>query len=163
MSCNGDCNSCPIQCGSSKLINKLSSSKEDNTKEQKMEEKSMSEAVGGCHAQSDEKIGRLMEEKSMSEAVGGCHAQSDEKIGRLDERNNFNVERNIGCKYLAITSLVVALVSLFVAWTAIRDIVTLQSSISELKNKNRDIEERFITAERAYQNARNTLSRINKD
>lgn len=25
----------------------------------------------------------------MSEAVGGCHAGNEEKIGRLDERNNF--------------------------------------------------------------------------
>lgn len=45
----------------------------------------------------------------MSEAVGGCHAGNEEKIGRLDERNNANAERGKTClTCFVVGALVVA-------------------------------------------------------
>lgn len=45
----------------------------------------------------------------MSEAVGGCHAGNEEKIGRLDERNNANTERGKTClTCFVVGALVVA-------------------------------------------------------
>lgn len=98
----------------------------------------------------------------MSEAVGGCHAGADEKIGRLDERSQFIVERNNSCKWIGVIALLVALAGLFVAWTALRDLDAVKRDIEAITAKQEQISGSLLDAERAYQNARNTLSRAKR-
>lgn len=95
----------------------------------------------------------------MSEAVGGCHAGNEEKIGRLDERSQFSVERSNTCKMIGVMALVIALAALFVAWTALRDLDAVKKDIQTVSAEQKDYSEKLLDAERAYQNARNTLSR----
>lgn len=66
----------------------------------------------------------------MSEAVGGCHAGSDEKIGRLDERSQFIVERNNTCKAFGIAAFALAIIALFIAWTALHDCHNFKVSLA---------------------------------
>ena len=121
MSCDGNCNACPIQCGASKIIK--------NVKEK-------------------------LEGKSMSSAVGGCHAGNDEKIGRLDERSQFIVERNNSCKWIGVIALLIALGGLFVAWTALRDLDAVKDQIrninSEIKRVDIKAEDAKLEATRGY-------------
>ena len=126
MACDGNCESCPIQCGLSTL-EKLKDAKK--------------------------------EKKEMSEAVGGCHAGNEEKIGRLDERSQFATERNNLSKTIAIVALVISIISLFVAWTALRDNSATQKELSEFKANTERIIEKADDAERAYTNARKSLER----
>lgn len=95
----------------------------------------------------------------MSEAVGGCHAGNEEKIGRLDERSQFATERNNVSKTIAIVALVLAFISLFIAWTALRDNAATQKELSEFKANTDRIIEKADDAERAYTNARKSLER----
>lgn len=90
----------------------------------------------------------------MSQAVGGCHAGADEKIGRLDERSQFSIERNQGCKISAIVALVVAILALFLAWTSLRDLDAAKQQIQELKYSSQKLEECATDARRAYEAAR---------
>lgn len=66
----------------------------------------------------------------MSEAVGGCHAGPDEKIGRLDERSQFIVERNNTCKAFGIAAFALAIIALFIAWTALHDTHNFKVSLA---------------------------------
>ena len=90
----------------------------------------------------------------MSEAVGGCHAGDEEKIGRLDERSQFSIERNNTCKLLGIVALLVALAALFVAWTALRDLDAvkerLNSQNAEIKRIDAKADEAKADATRGY-------------
>lgn len=99
------------------------------------------------------------ESREMSEAVSGCHAGNEEKIGRLDERSQFATERNNVSKTIAIVALVLALISLFIAWTALRDNAATQKELSEFKANTERIIEKADDAERAYTNARKSLER----
>ena len=71
----------------------------------------------------------------MSEAVGGCHAGNEEKIGRLDERSQFSVERSNTCKMISVMALAIALAALFVAWTALRDLDAVKDRINSFKTE----------------------------
>lgn len=95
----------------------------------------------------------------MSEAVGGCHAGNEEKIGRLDERSQFATERNNVSKTIAIVALVLALLALFIAWTALRDNAATQKELTEFKANTKRIIEKADNAEHAYTNARKSLER----
>ena len=130
MSCDGNCNDCPIQCGASKIITKV---------KEKLEGK-----------------------ESMSSAVGGCHAGNDEKIGRLDERSQFIVERNNSCKWIGVIALLIALGGLFVAWTALRDLDAVKDQIKDLKYNQESLKSYAEDGRRAYDNARQALSRSRK-
>lgn len=81
----------------------------------------------------------------MSEAVGGCHAGADEKIGRLDERSQFIVERNNTCKAFGIAAFALAIIALFIAWTALHDChnfkVSLAADRVELRQEMRALAE----------------------
>lgn len=98
----------------------------------------------------------------MSEAVGGCHAGNEEKIGRLDERSQFSVERNNTCKMIGVMALVIALAALFVAWTALRDLDAVKDQVKELKYSHSILKEYAEDGRRAYDNARQTISRSRK-
>lgn len=126
MVCDGNCKTCPIQCGAPTLAKIESNTKKEN---------------------------------KMSEAVGGCHAGNEEKIGRLDERSQFATERNNASKTISIVSLVVAIIALFIAWTALRDNAATQKELSEFKANTERIIEKADDAERAYTNARKSLER----
>lgn len=126
MSCDGNCATCPIQCGASTL-SKLEANKKET--------------------------------RTMSEAVGGCHAGNEEKIGRLDERSQFATERNNVSKTISIVAFVVAIIALFIAWTALRDNAATQKELSEFKANTDRIIEKADDAERAYTNARKSLER----
>ena len=95
----------------------------------------------------------------MSEAVGGCHAGNEEKIGRLDERSQFATERNNVNKTISIVAFVVAIIALFIAWTALRDNAATQKELSEFKANTERIIEKADDAARAYTNARKSLER----
>lgn len=95
----------------------------------------------------------------MSEAVGGCHAGNEEKIGRLDERSQFATERNNVSKTISIVAFVVAIIALFVAWTALRDNAATQKELTEFKANTERIIEKADDAARAYTNARKSLER----
>lgn len=73
----------------------------------------------------------------MSNAVGGCHADNEEKIGRLDERSQFIVERNNTCKAFGIAAFALAIIALFVAWTALHDCHNFKVSLVELRQEMR--------------------------
>lgn len=122
MSCAGNCNACPSQCGASKLITKA---------KEKLEGK-----------------------EKMSSAVGGCHAGSDEKIGRLDERSQFIVERNNSCKWIGVIAMILSLGGLFIAWTALRDLDAVKDQVrninSEIKRVETKAEEAKLEATRGY-------------
>lgn len=79
----------------------------------------------------------------MSEAVGGCHAGADEKIGRLDERSQFTVERSNTCKAFGIAAFALAIIALFIAWTALHDChnfkVSLAADRVELRQEMREL------------------------
>ena len=67
--CIGNCDECKSQCGVrlyKNLIQKCIGSRESELKDQEVKK----------------------EDGAMSDAVGGCHAGTEEKIGRLDERVN---------------------------------------------------------------------------
>lgn len=100
MSCDGNCETCSIQCGASKLLSKFKKPKENE----------------------------------ISEAVGGCHAGNEEKIGRLDERSQFIVERNNSCKWIGVIALIVAVGGLFVAWTALRDLDAVKKDLQSISS-----------------------------
>lgn len=76
-------------------------------------------------------------EEAMSNAVGGCHADNEEKIGRLDERSQFIVERNNTCKAFGISAFALAIIALFVAWTALHDCHNFKVSLVELRQEMR--------------------------
>lgn len=120
MSCDGNCETCSIQCGASKILDKFKKPKENE----------------------------------MSEAVGGCHAGNEEKIGRLDERSQFIVERNNSCKWIGVIALLVAVGGLFVAWTALRDLDAVKDQVrninSEIKRVETKAEEAKLEATRGY-------------
>ena len=124
--CDGNCATCPIQCGASTL-SKLEANKKAT--------------------------------REMSEAVGGCHAGNEEKIGRLDERSQFATERNNVNKTISIVAFVVAIIALFIAWTALRDNAATQKELSEFKANTERIIEKADDAERSYTNARKSLER----
>lgn len=100
----------------------------------------------------------------MSEAVGGCHANADEKIGRLDERPNFNRERNIWAVVCSVIALIVSVCSLFIAWTAMRDNIALQKDITkaeyELKRIEQKAEDAKAEATRGYNYIRKNKSSL---
>ena len=81
----------------------------------------------------------------MSNAVGGCHADNEEKIGRLDERSQFIVERNNTCKAFGIAAFALAIIALFIAWTALHDThnfkVSLAADRVELRQELRSLAE----------------------
>lgn len=93
MACSGNCSACPFPCaGASKLFERA---KQTITGENKTPE----------HGNDTNNKGGI----KMSEAVGGCHAGNEEKIGRLDERNNANAERGKTClTCFVVGALVVA-------------------------------------------------------
>lgn len=66
----------------------------------------------------------------MSNAVGGCHADNEEKIGRLDERSQSIVERNNTCKAFGIAAFALAIIALFIAWTALHDCHNFKVSLA---------------------------------
>ena len=84
-------------------------------------------------------------ESTMSNAVGGCHADNEEKIGRLDERSQFIVERNNTCKAFGIAAFALAIIALFIAWTALHDChnfkVSLTADRVELRQELRALAE----------------------
>jgi hypothetical protein len=98
--CDGNCANCREQCPASKL---LRIAEKENPKKG---------------------------EVPMSEAVGGCHAGPDEKIARLDERGQFIVERNNTCKAFGIAAFALAIIALFIAWTALHDCHNFKVSLA---------------------------------
>ena len=128
--CDGNCDACPVQCSASKIIDKFKN--------------------------------KPKEKQEMSEAVGGCHAGNEEKIGRLDERSHFIVERNNSCKWIGIIALLIALGGLFVAWTALRDLDAVKDQIKDLKYNQESLKSYAEDGRRAYDNARQALSRSRK-
>ena len=107
--CTGDCANCGDQCPASKLLRISAGEQNNNTKG----------------------------ENTMSQAVGGCHAGADEKIGRLDERSQFSIERNNSCKLLCIVSLAAAIASAFIAWTAMRDVQNMRVDLAALRESSK--------------------------
>lgn len=107
----------------------------------------------------------------MSEAVGGCHAGNEEKIGRLDERNNANTERGKTCLMCFVVGALVVAGSLWYINSKIDALkveiatgitkVQTESSIKlqhlekRVEELNRDCEQ----AKRDYTSARVYISR----
>ena len=94
----------------------------------------------------------------MSNAVGGCHADNEEKIGRLDERSQFIVERSNTCKAFGIAAFALAIIALFVAWTALHDCHTMKVATAadrvelrqELRNMAAAVDEARAEAARGH-------------
>lgn len=134
--CDHNCGECKPPCALSKVapkLNEILNKNENNKKE------------------GNEKM-----------ALGSCNSGTEEKLGRLDERNNFNRERSSDIKIFAIVAIIVSLISLFVGWTALRDMDALKRELSEFKMKTDNIISQADEAQRAYVNARKTLERARK-
>lgn len=134
--CDHNCGECKTPCALSKVAPKLDEilNKNENNKKE-----------------GNEKM-----------ALGSCNSGTEEKLGRLDERNNFNRERSSDIKIFAIVAIIVSLISLFVGWTALRDMDALKRELSEFKMKTDNIISQADEAQRAYVNARKTLERARK-
>ena len=107
--CDGNCANCREQCPASKILRIAAG-------EQNQKEKG---------------------ENTMSQAVGGCHAGADEKIGRLDERSQFIVERNNSCKLLCIVGFAATIASAFIAWPAMRDVQNMRVDLAALRESTK--------------------------
>ena len=134
--CDHNCGECKTPCALSKVAPKLDEilNKNENNKKE-----------------GNEKM-----------ALGSCNSGTEEKLGRLDERNNFNRERSSDIKIFAIVAIIVSLISLFVGWTALRNMDALKRELSEFKMKTDNIISQADEAQRAYVNARKTLERARK-
>lgn len=84
------------------------------------------------------------------------------KLGRLDERNNFIKERNSDIKISVVVAITISLISLFVGWTALRDMDALRRELYEFKIRTDNIISQADEAQRAYVNARKTLERARR-
>lgn len=122
MSCDGNCNDCPIQCGASKIITKV--------KEKLEGKESMSSAVGGCHAGNDEKIGRL-----------------DERSQFIVERNNSCKWIGVIALLIALGGLFVAWTALR-DLDAVKD--QLRNINSEIKRVDIKADDAKLEATRGY-------------
>lgn len=134
--CDHNCGECKTPCALSKVAPKLDEilNKNENNKKE-----------------GNEKM-----------ALGSCNSGTDEKLGRLDERNNFIKERNSDIKISVVVAITISLISLFVGWTALRDMDALRRELYEFKIRTDNIILQADEAQRAYVNARKTLERARR-
>lgn len=134
--CDGNCKSCPIQCGASTVRKMAEASGE---KENKKETVTMSEAFS-CKTSENEKVSILVER-----SVGARHMTTI-------------------CLALAIINLLliaIVVICLQPQFSAMRvDIRENRKDIIALKEDSRRIEFMALDAQRGYNNARKTLQRV---
>ena len=147
--CDHNCNECKTPCALSKIAPKLSKAIENN------------------NIQNDGK-----EKEKM--ALGSCNSGNEEKIARLDERTELALTSNQNCRpflWVAFSLIALNLILLFVLAICFQsqlsnirlDIRDSQKDVSGIKNDISEIRILSLDAQRGYNNARKTLSRIRKN
>ena len=145
MACDGNCAKCPVQCGASKILEKINTSKLEEVKPDKpqngKEQETMSEAIvkaAGCGAPKEpEEIRQnaaiLQQAKAIEELKNiGCSTPLTTGIKTILHQ----------AQWLAVIGILLAIAAIFIAWTAMRD---LQGAISEnaaIRQELRRIEEK---------------------
>ena len=160
MACDGNCAKCPIQCGASKILEKINTSTPEEVKPDKPQIEK--------------------EQKTMSEEIvkaAGCGAPKEPE----EIRQNAAMEKSRNCFLLALGGVIfAAAIAIYFNGKVsdlkedfLRQVLTmkaesdvrikhLEKQIDEIKSDRKNFEEKLSDAERAYSNARNTLSRCRR-
>lgn len=146
--CDGNCAKCPVQCGASKILDKLKSKPESDPDKPQNGKKQ-----------------EIMSEEVVK--VAGCGAPKEpEEIRQnaaiLQQAKAIEALKNIGCstplttgiktilhqaQWLAIIGILLAIVAIFIAWTATRDLQGVISENAAIRQELRRIEEKAEDAQ----------------
>lgn len=138
MACDGNCAKCPIQCGASKILEKIKKTEPQPQAEKEQEKMSDVVKTAGCGAPSDVEDVRqnaaiLQQAKAIEELKTiGCSTPLATGIKTILHQ----------AQWLAVIGILLAIAAIFIAWTAMRD---LQGAISEnaaIRQELRRIEEK---------------------
>lgn len=163
MACDGNCAKCPVQCGASKILEKINSNPEEVKPDKPQIEK---------------------EQKTMSEEIvkaAGCGAPKDPEEIRQNAAILEVTEKSRNCFLLALGGVIfAAAIAIYFNGKVsdlkedfLREVLTmkaesdvrikhLEKQIDEIKSDRKNFEAKVSDAERAYSNARNTLSRCRR-
>ena len=140
MACDGNCAKCPVQCGASKILEKINSNPEEVKPDKPQIEK---------------------EQKTMSEEIvkaAGCGAPKEpEEIRQnaaiLQQAKVIEELKNIGCstplttgiktilhqaQWLAVIGILLSIAAIFIAWTAMRENAAIRQELRRIEEKAED-------------------------
>ena len=132
--CDGNCAKCPVQCGASKIIQKIQEPKE---KEQQV----MSEEivkVAGCGAPKEP-------EEIRQNAAIIQHSKAMEELKALGSSTPLTTGIKTilhQAQWLSVIGILIAIAATFMAWTAMRDLQGVISETASLRQELRRIEEK---------------------